>query len=199
MRASLNVNTLKRKSITPKIISDIITESEYINAIISYNIIENFKISFFSFKKIIPKSNSNLFCFIRRMKFICASKSNYKKLKKDSYLNLLLNLGLNVLEYKNDNQEIRVNLLRNYTLLLNIMYLIEKIKLRDISIIIKFLAYSSIYKRKEINKDNVHLLKKLTGSQIKYYENIKLIIEIIKKLNIAMITLEFCEFLNPNF
>ena len=177
MRSSINPNTLKRKSITPKIISDIITESEYINTIISHNILENFNIPFFSFKKIFPKSNSNLFCFIRRMKFICASKSNYKKLNKDSYLNLLLNLGLNVLEYKNDNQEIRIILLKNYVLLLNKMYINEKIKLRDISIIIKFLAYSSIYKRKEINKDNVHLLRKLTGSQIKYYENIKLIIE----------------------
>jgi len=199
MRPSLNPNNLKRKSITPKLINDFITESEYINTIISHNIMENFNTSFFSFKKIFPKSKSNLFCFIRRMKFICSSKSNYKKLNKDSYLNLLLNLGLNVLEYKNDNQEIRINLLKNYVLLLNKMYLNEKIKLRDISIIIKFLAYSSVYRRKEINKDNVHLLKKLAGSQIKYYENIKLIIEIIKKLNIAMITLEFCEFLNAQF
>ena len=199
MRSSINPNTLKRKSITPKIINDIITESEYINTIISHNILENFNISFFSFKKIFPRSKSNLFCFLRRMKFIWASKKSYKKLNKDSYLNLLLNLGLNVLEYKNDNQEIRVNLLKNYALLLNKMFLNEKIKLSDISIIIKFLAYSSIYKRKEINKDNIHLLKKLAGSQIKYYENIKLIIEIIKKLNIAMITLEFCEFLNAQF
>ena len=199
MRTSINGNTFKRKSITPKIISDIITETEYINTIISHNIMDNFNISFFSFKKIFPKSNSNLLCFIRRMKFICASKSNYKKLQKDSYLNLLLNLALIELEYKNDNQDIRINLLKNYASLLNKIYLNKKIKLRDISIIIKFLAYSSIYRRKEINKDNVNLLKKLTGSQIKYYENIKLIIEIIKKLNIAMITLEFCEFLNAQF
>jgi len=199
MRSSININTLKRKSITPKLISDIIEQSEYINTIISHNILENFNTPFFSFKKVFPKSKSNLYSFIRKMKFICSSKSNYKKLKKDSYLSLLLNLGLNVLEFKNDNQEIRINLLKNYALLLNKLYINEKIKLRDISIIIKFLAYSSIYRRKEINKDNIHLLKKLTGSQIKYYENIKLIIEIIKKLNIAMITLEFCEFLNAQF
>ena len=158
MRKSININNI-RKSISPILITNIIKESEYINTIISHNILENFKMSFFSFKKIYPKSKVNLLCFIRRMKYICASKSCYKSSKKDSYLNLLLNLGLNVLEFNNNNMKIKKELLKNYVLLFNKMYLNEKIKLRDISIIIKFLAYSSIYKRKEIDKDNIHLLK----------------------------------------
>ena len=194
-RKSLKPN--KKKVNTPYIES--IKESTYINSIISNNITDKFQISFLSLQKMLPLSNSNLMHIIRKINYISFSKSNFIQLKRDNYLNLFIHLALYIFEYKTNNTEIKDLLLNDYILLLKKIFANKKLSLNDISILIKFLTYCSVYKRKEINNDNINLLKNLLGSRIKYYEIIKFIIDIIKELNIPMITVEFCEFLNGHF
>ena len=191
--------TNKRKSLSPSIPIEPIKESLYINTIISNNIIEKYEIPFFSFKNLKIYSVLNLMHIIRKMNYISTSKSNFKKLEKNSYLNVFLHFALVILEYKTNINVIKQYLINNYLLLLNKIYLNKKISIRDISILIKFISFSSIYKRKEINNDNIHLLKNLTNNRIKSYENIKLVTDIIKILNMPIVTIEFCEFLNAHF
>ena len=202
MRKSYRPIDKKRKSIQAANLN-LIGESTYINTIISYNILENFKIPSFSLKNIFPSNNTKLMYLMRKINYICISKSksNFKQLKNDNYLNLFLYFALYILEYKNNNKIIKDLLTRNYILLFNKVFINKKITLRDISIIIKFIAYSSIYNRNEININNINLLEKLSKNeiQIKNYENIKFIINIIKILNIPLVTIEFCEFLNAQF
>ena len=187
------LNNKKSGIITP------IKESEYINTIISKNIINNFNFKFFNFNKIVPTTDYNLKTLIRKINYICLSKSNFIKLNKESYLDLFLNLALFLLEFKTNIKVQKKLLLNNYILLLHKIFLNKKLSIRDISILIKFLTYSSTYRRKEISANNINLLEKLTGSRIKSFETIKLVIDIIKILNIPMVTIEFCEFLNAHF
>ena len=176
---------------------DPINESLYINTIITNNILEKFEIPSFKYIKI--SSHSNIMNIIRKTNYISSSKSNFKKLGKDSYLYLFLHLAVNILEYKTNINEIKEHLFKNYLLLLKKIYLNKKISIRDISILIKFLTFSSVYQRKEINNDNIHLLKNLTRNKIKSYETIKLTIDIIKIVNMPIVTIEYCEFLNAHF
>ena len=176
-----------------------IKQSEYINAIITNNILDKFQYSFPITRTISSYNNYFLIHLIRKLNYICSSKLKYKQLKKATYLNLFLYMILNIIEYKSSIKGIKELLLKNYILLLNKLYLHQKLSVRDISILIKFLAYTSVYQRKDIGKDNINLIKKLSGNKIKYYEIIAFVFDIIKKLNISMITMEFCEFLNANF
>jgi hypothetical protein len=176
-------------------VCDPIKASEYINTIISKNIIDNIKIPIFDLNKV----KYNLKHVMRKMRYICSSQLNYKQLQKDNYLYLFLNLSLYLLEYKTNIKQQKEILLNNYVILLNKIFLIKKIGIRDISILIKFLTYSSIYNRNEINNNNINVLEKLTGNRIKSYERIQFVIDIIKKLNIPMLSIEFCEFLNAQF
>ena len=172
-----------------------IKESDYINTIISKNIIGDISIPTIDFNKL--KYNINN--LMRKMLYICSSKSNYKQLKKDNYLFEFLNLSLFLLEYKTNIKQQKEELLKSYILLLNKVFINNKISIRDISLLIKFLIYSSVYDRKDININNINLLEKLTGNRIKSYETIKFVIDIIKTLNIPMVSIEFCEFLNAHF
>ena len=196
IRKSFRPNNRKKSNI-PYIES--IKESTYVNSIISNNITNKFQISFLSLQKMLPLSNSNLFHIIRKINYNSLSKSNFKQLKKDNYLNLFLHLALYIFEYKTNNIIVKDLLLQDYILLLKKLFSNKKISLNDISILIKFITYCSLYKRKEINNDNIALLKNLSGSRIRYYEIIRFIIDIIKEINIPMITVEFCEFLNGHF
>ena len=198
MRKSYKPN-IKKKNATPNINIESIKESEYVNLIIKNNIKDDFKISFLSLKKILPLSEPNIMHIIRKMNYISISKSNFRQLKKESYLNIFLLLALYKLEYKIKINRIKDLLLRNYILFLNKIYSNKKISINDISLLLKFLTFCSVYKRKEINNDNKSLLKNLSKSKIKYYEIIAFIIDIIKYFNIPTITIEFCEFLDEHF
>ena len=198
MRKSYKPN-IKKKNATPNINIEPIKESEYINLIITNNITDKFKFSFLSLKKALPLSDSNIIRMLRKMNYISNSKSNYKLLKKDNYINIFLHLALYKLEYKIKITKVKDLLLHNFILILDKIYSNKKISLNDISILIKFLTYCSVYKRKEINNDNKSLLKNLSRGKIKYYEIILFIIDIIKHFNIPTITIEFCEFLNEHF
>ena len=189
----------KRKSNLQNLPIISIKQSEYINAIIKNNIIDKYQYPLSNIKTISSSNNIFLIHLIRKMNYICSSNSNYKQLKNDKFLNLFLYLALNILEYKPNTKGIKELLFKNYILLLNKLYLHQKLSLRDISILIKFITISSVYKRKDISKDNINQLKKVSEEKIKYYETIEFVIDIIKKLNISMITMEFCEFLNANF
>ena len=187
----------KRKSIAKSVYIEPIKESEYINTIIKNNIMDKFEIPSFNYIK--SFSQSNLMHLLKKANYISSSKSNYKNLEKNSYLYLFIHLALNILEYKTKISDIKECLFNNYLLLLKKVYLNKKISIREISLLIKFITYSSIYKRKEINKDNINLLTKLSRNRIKSYETIKFTIDIIKLLNVPILTIEFCEFLNAHF
>ena len=191
--------TIKKKSFQPQVNIEPINESLYINTIISNNIVKELKFHNLNFKKLIPTSNINLLHLIRKMNYICFTKSNYKQLKNDTYLNIFIYFTLYIIEYKSNTKLITDLLVNNYIYLLNKIYINKKISIRDISILIKFITYCSIYQRKEINKQNINLLSNLSKNRIKYYEIIKFVIDILKKLNIDIVTIEFCEFLNAHF
>ena len=198
MRKSYKPSNKKRPFLSPANIEPI-NESIYINEIISNNISKDLKFPNLNFKKFIPSSEAAIFHIIRKLNYICFNKSNYKELKKESYLNIFFHFTLYIIEYKSKTKHITDLLINNYICLLHKIYVNKKISIRDISILIKFITYCSVYSRKEINSNNKNILTNLSKNRIKYYEIIKFVIDIIKKLNIDIVTIEFCEFLNGHF
>ncbi len=62
-------------------------------------------------------------------------------------------------------------------------------------LVIKFIIFSSINDRKEINYTNSKLLLNLSNKQIKNYSRLKFSIDVVKEINKSQITIGFCDFL----
>jgi hypothetical protein len=86
-------------------------------------------------------------------------------------------------------------LLKKFIHILIKLYLNNIIDDSDIVLIIKFIIFSSIYERKEIDNVKVDFLSNLTNKRIKNYEIFKYSIEIVKEINKKEITEIFLEFL----
>ena len=188
-------------------IYDIISQTQFINNIINnhfesnmeqlkknnndYCILEQY---FSSYK---PK---NFYKYYYKIKYISNIKSFYKvdkdKIKNKNYIISFIYLIIYLIRVNdskiNNKKEI---LLENIIEILHKLYSINLFQNSDILIIIKFIIYSSIYEKKEIDDNKTDLLTDINTKKINNYEIFKYSFEIIKKINIFEITQEFCEFL----
>ena len=186
-----------------------ISQTQYINNILINNVDsyeKNFRRSnnnnsllekYFSFYK--PK-NFNKYFF--RLNYINNIKSFYKadiissKIKHKNQITAIIYFILYLFEV--DNSKIynkRDSLLKKYIHILNKLHFNNLIDDSDIILIIKFIIFSSIYERKEIDNVKVDFLSNLTNKRIKNYKIFKYSIEIVKEINKKEITEIFFEFL----
>ena len=178
-----------------------IPESDYINIIIIHNIDENQIFTAFSLKK--------LFCKLKEPNFknifltfhhVCNSPELFDNLKGKEYLGAIFFILLFVLEEESPKiEKLKEVFLTDIILLVHKLFLSKKLSNKDILLLAKFISFTSIHLRKEINQNNVDLLMSLSNKLIKYYSRLELAMKIITEINTASITLEFCKFLQRHF
>ena len=173
-----------------------ISQTQYINIIIINNVEsyeKNFKRSinnnsllekYFSFYK--PKKFKN---YIFRLNYINHIKSFYKtdiinsKIKHKNQITTFIYFLLFLFEV--DNSKIynqKDSLIKKIIHILIKLHSNNLIDDSDIVLIIKFIIFSSIYERKEIDNVKVDFLSNLTNKRIKNYEIFKYSIEIYRNL-----------------
>ena len=186
-----------------------ISQTQYINNIIINNVEsyeKNFKRNYnynsllekyFSFYK--PK-NFNKYFF--KLNYINNIKSFYKtdminsKIRHKNQITPFIYFILYLFEV--DNSKIynkKDSLIKKFIHILNKLHSNNLVDDSDIILIIKFIIFSSIYERKEIDNPKVNFLSNLTNKRIKNYKIFKYSIEIVKEINKKEVTEIFFEFL----
>jgi len=186
-----------------------ISQTQYINNIIINNVEsyeKNFKRSYnynsllekyFSFY--IPK-NFNKYFF--RLNYINNIKSFYKtdminsKIRHKNQITAFIYFILYLFEV--DNSKVynkKDSLIKKFIHILNKLHSNNLVDDSDIILIIKFIIFSSIYERKEIDNPKINFLSNLTNKRIKNYKIFKYSIEIVKEINKKEVTEIFFEFL----
>ena len=192
------------------VIIDAISQTQYINNIIC----NNFELYEEQFTK-----NNNDICLIElyfslyktkyfykyynKIQYISNIKSFYKynhnKIKHKNYVCCFIYLILYLFEINNsiiyNKKEILLDKIIN---ILFKLYKMKNFNNSDILVIIKFIIFSSIYERKEIDIIRIDLLMDLSNKKINNYEIFKYSFEVVKKINNLEITQQFCEFLKNN-
>ena len=153
-----------------------IPESDYINIIIIHNIDENQIFTAFSLKK--------LFCKLKEPNFknifltfhhVCNSPELFDNLKGKEYLGAIFFILLFVLEEESPKiEKLKEVFLTDIILLVHKLFLSKKLSNKDILLLAKFISFTSIHLRKEINQNNVDLLMSLSNKLIKYYSRLEL-------------------------
>ena len=184
-----------------------ISLTQYINTIIT-NHFENYKENFIK--------NSNDFCFLEQYFDLYNSKDFYKyyfkiqyisniksvfksnviKIKSKTYMDIFIYLIYYLFELEDSKLFFkRKSLLKGIKNILFKLYNMKIFNSSDILLIIKFIIYSSIYERKDIEEKKREILSDLNNKKINNYNIFKYSIEIVKKINNFEITEKFCEFL----
>ena len=120
-------------------------------------------------------------------------------MKGKEYLGAIFYILLFILEEESPKiKDMKDVFLSDIILLVKKLFLSKKLNNKDILLLIKFITFTSIHSRKEITQNNVDLLMSLSNSQIKNYSRIELAFNFIIKINNALITYDFCQFLKKN-
>ena len=192
------------------IILEPISQTQYINNIIINNVEsyeKNFKRNnknnsllekYFSFYR---KKNFNKYYL--RLNYINNIKSLYKTnniKSKFKHMNQITNFIYFILYlFEVDNSKIynkRDSLIKKFIHILNKLHSNNILDDSDIILIIKFIIFSSIYERKEIDNLRANFfLSDLSNKRIKNYKIFKYSIEIVKEINKKEVTEIFFEFL----
>ena len=186
-----------------------ISQTQYINNILINNVDsyeKNFRRSnnnnsllekYFSFYK-----QKNFKKYFFRLNYINNIKSFYKadiinsKIKHKNQITTFIYFILYLFEV--DNSKIyrqRDSLIKKFIHILNKLHSNNLIDDSDIVLIIKFIIFSSIYERKEIDNLRIDFLSDLTNKRIKNYETFKYSIEIVREINKKEVTEIYFEFL----
>ena len=191
-------------------IIDIISQTQYINNIITNNFEsydEQFKknkneISLIENYFSLYKPNY-FYKYYFKIKYISKLKLLFKpensKYKHKNYVTSFIYLILYLFEVNNSLIYNKKKILLNR--IINIIYKLyqkKRFNNSDIILIIKFIIYSSIYERKDIDNNKIELLSDLNNKKINNYKIFKYSFEIIKKINNYEISLQFCKFLKDN-
>ena len=186
-----------------------ISQTKYINNIIIKNV-ESYEKKF--------KTNNNDKCLLEkyfsfykakhfnkyffRLNYINNNKSFYKTdiiNSKNKHKNQITSFIYFILYlFEVDNSKIynkRDSLIKKFIHILNKLHSNNLIDDFDIVLIIKFIIFSSIYERKEIDNIRVDFLSDLTNKRMKNYKIFKYSIEIVKQINKKEITEIFFKFL----
>ena len=192
-----NKTGTKRKALNAKDYDKCISETDYINIIIINNIDENKIFTAFSLNKLINSiKEENFKNILLSLHYLCNSNQIFNKLKGKEYLSVIFHIILFIFE----SDEVKLKgqkklFLNDIILLVRKLFLSKKLNEKDILLLLKFISFSSIHERKEINQKNLDLLMNLSNSQIKYYNKFKFIFELIKRIDYSKITFQFCLFL----
>ena len=196
-----NKEGIKQKSMETKIQNNYISETEYLNKIFINNIDKDISFTSFSFKKLVYSlKEENYKNILISMHYLCNSKELFNNMKGQQYFSSILYIILFIIEADEAKLKNQRNLFLN-----DIVLLIEKLFLskifdeKSMMNLIKFISYSSIYDRREINLENLELLNHLSNCRIRNYERFKLVLEIIKRINCPKLTYDFCLLLKDNF
>ncbi len=176
-------------------IIDIISQTQYINNIITNNFEsydEQFKknkneISLIENYFSLYKPNY-FYKYYFKIKYISKLKLLFKpensKYKHKNYVTSFIYLILYLFEVNNSLIYNKKKILLNR--IINIIYKLyqkKRFNNSDIILIIKFIIYSSIYERKDIDNNRIELLSDLNNKKINNYKILKYSFEIIKKRN----------------
>ena len=196
-----NKERIKPNLMELKFQSNCISETEYLNKIFINNIDKDKSFTSFSLKKLVNSlKEENYKNILISMHYLCNSKELFNDMKGDQYFGSILYIILFILEADEAKLKNQRNLFLN-----DIILLIEKLFLskifdeKDLMNLIKFISFTSIYDRREINQENLELLNHLSNCRIRNYERFKLVLELLKRINCPKFTYDFCAFLKDNF
>ena len=196
-----NKERIKPNLMELKLQSNYISETEYLNKIFINNIDKDVSFISFSLKKLVNSlKEENYKNILISMHYLCNSKELFNDMKGDQYFGSILYIILFILEADEAKLKNQRNLFLN-----DIILLIEKLFLskifdeKDLMNLIKFISFTSIYDRREINQENLELLNHLSNCRIRNYERFKLVLELLKRINCPKFTYDFCAFLKDNF
>ena len=196
-----NKERVKPKLMELKFQNNCISETEYLNKIFINNIDKDISFTSFSLKKLVYSlKEENYKNILISMHYLCNSKELFNNLKGDKYFSSILYIILFILEAdeaKLKNQ--RKLFLNDIILLIEKLFLSKILDEKKLMNLIKFISYTSIYDRREINQENIDLLNHMSNCRIRNYERFKLVLELIKKINCPKFTYDFCVFLKDKF
>ena len=200
MRNITGTETNKIMTSEEKELDKCISETDYINILIIHNINEIQIFTAFSLQNFINSlKEGNINNIFRSFHYICNSNRLFNKLKGKKYLGVILHILLYVIETEDEKIKNRKKLfLNDIILLIKKLYLSKKFNDKDIIELLKFISFTSIHERKNINQQDISLLMSLSNNQIKNYKRFEYAFEIIKKINCSKITYEYCQFLQKD-
>jgi hypothetical protein len=191
-----NKERIKPNLMELKLQSNYISETEYLNKIFINNIDKDVSFISFSLKKLVNSlKEENYKNILISMHYLCNSKELFNDMKGDQYFGSILYIILFILEADEAKLKNQRNLFLN-----DIILLIEKLFLskifdeKDLMNLIKFISFTSIYDRREINQENLELLNHLSNCRIRNYERFKLVLELLKRINCPKFTMTFVHF-----
>ena len=195
-----NRSGARRRTPSVKEIDKCISETDYINIMIINNIDENKIFPPFSLNKLInPIKEENFKTLLISFHYLCNSNQLLINLKGREYLSVIFHLLLFIFEADKEKLKNQKEIfIQDIILLIEKLFLSKKLNDKDILLLLKFISFTSIHERKEINQQSLDLLMNLSNSQIKYYNKIEFAFELIKKIDYPKITYEYCEFLKKN-
>ena len=196
-----NKEGIKQKSMELKFQNNCISETEYLNKIFINNIDKDISFTPFSLKKLVYSlKEENYKNILISMHYLCNSKELFNNMKGEQYFSSILYIILFILEAEEAKLKSQKNLfLNDVVLLIEKLFLSKILDEKKLMNLIKFISYSSIYDRREINQENLELLNHLSNCKIRNYERFNLVLELIKRINCPKFTYDFCVFLKDNF
>ena len=132
--------------------------------------------------------------YISNIKYVF--KNNNNKIKKKNYMTTFIYLIKYITKLKSSRVfDKKKELLKGIENILFKLYTMHFFNNTDILIILKFIIYSSIYQRKDIDDNKTELLNDLNNKKINNYNIFKYSIDIVKTINNFEITEQYYEFL----
>ncbi len=195
-----NKTGIKIRTSESKEIDKCISETDYINIMIINNIDENKIFTVFSLTKLINSLKEEDFNnIVISFHYICNSSQLFNRLDGKEYLGVIFHILLFILETQNEQLKNQKKLFfDDIILLINKLFLSKKLSDKDILLLLKFISFTSIHDRKDINQQDIHLLMNLSNHQIKNYKRFEYAFDIIKGINDPKITYNYCQFLQKN-
>ena len=195
-----NKTGIKIRTSESKEIDKCISETDYINIMIINNIDENKIFTVFSLTKLINSLKEEDFNnIVISFHYICNSSQLFNRLDGKEYLGVIFHILLFILETQNEQLKNQKKLFfDDIILLINKLFLSKKLSDKDILLLLKFISFTSIHDRKDINQQDIHLLMNLSNHQIKNYKRFEYAFDIIKGINDPKIAYNYCQFLQKN-